>query len=71
MIVLHKFRINENETFSIDPPNKESNQLKDDEVNVVNYAPYDALDRLHSEGFTGTGIKVGIWIREWITTILT
>lgn len=49
-----------NETFSIDPPNEESNQLKADEANVANYTPYDALDRLHAEGFTGKGIKVGI-----------
>ncbi|PGZ93119.1 S8 family serine peptidase [Bacillus sp. AFS029533] len=48
-----------NQTFSIDPP-KENDQLKADESNVANYTPYDALDRLHAEGFTGKGIKVGI-----------
>ncbi|PEL13889.1 S8 family serine peptidase [Bacillus sp. AFS017336] len=48
-----------NQTFSIDPP-KENEQLKADEANVGNYTPYDALDRLHAEGFTGKGIKVGI-----------
>ncbi|PGL71060.1 S8 family serine peptidase [Bacillus sp. AFS055030] len=48
-----------NETFKIDPP-KENDQLKADEANVENYTPYDALDRLHAEGFTGKGIKVGI-----------
>ncbi len=49
-----------NEQFSIDPPAEVSNQLKADEANVGNYAPYDGLDRLHAEGFTGKGIKVGI-----------
>lgn len=49
-----------NETFSIDPPSADSEQLKADEANVANYAPYDGLDRLHAEGFTGKGIKVGI-----------
>ncbi|TDL71130.1 hypothetical protein E2R56_19100 [Rhodococcus qingshengii] len=49
-----------NETFSIDPPAADSEQLKADEANVANYAPYDGLDRLHAEGFTGKGIKVGI-----------
>ncbi|MFB7138838.1 S8 family serine peptidase [Gottfriedia sp. NPDC056225] len=48
-----------NQTFSIDPP-KETDQLKADESNVANYTPYDALDRLHAEGFTGKGIKIGI-----------
>ncbi|KQL38733.1 hypothetical protein AN960_12185 [Bacillus sp. FJAT-25509] len=48
-----------NQTFSIDPP-KENDQLKADEANVGNYTPYDALDRLHAEGFTGKGIKIGI-----------
>ncbi|MEH7513631.1 S8 family serine peptidase, partial [Gottfriedia acidiceleris] len=48
-----------NKTFSIDPP-KENDQLKADEAKVGNYTPYDALDRLHAEGFTGKGIKVGI-----------
>ncbi|MFF3024963.1 S8 family serine peptidase [Gottfriedia sp. NPDC057948] len=48
-----------NQTFTIDPP-KENDQLKADEANVANYTPYDALDRLHAEGFTGKGIKVGI-----------
>ncbi|XZF76716.1 S8 family serine peptidase [Bacillus sp. AL-1R] len=48
-----------NQTFTIDPP-KENEQLKADEANVANYTPYDALDRLHAEGFTGKGIKVGI-----------
>jgi subtilisin family serine protease len=49
-----------NETFSIDPPAEDSNQLKADEAKVRNYSPYDGLDRLHAEGFTGKGIKVGI-----------
>ncbi|MEH7451570.1 S8 family serine peptidase [Gottfriedia acidiceleris] len=48
-----------NKTFTIDPP-KENDQLKADEANVGNYTPYDGLDRLHAEGFTGKGIKVGI-----------
>ncbi|MFF3024418.1 S8 family serine peptidase [Gottfriedia sp. NPDC057948] len=48
-----------NKTFTIDPP-KENDQLKADEANVSNYTPYDGLDRLHAEGFTGKGIKVGI-----------
>lgn len=49
-----------NETFSIDPPAEGNDQLKADEVKAGNYSPYDALDRLHAEGFTGKGIKVGI-----------
>ncbi len=49
-----------NESFSIDPPAADSEQLKADEANVANYAPYDGLDRLHAEGITGKGIKVGI-----------
>lgn len=48
-----------NQTFSIDPP-KDNDQLKANEAKVANYTPYDALDRLHAEGFTGKGIKVGI-----------
>ncbi|MEE6450166.1 S8 family serine peptidase [Gottfriedia acidiceleris] len=48
-----------NQTFSIDPP-KENDQPKADEQSIGNYTPYDALDRLHKEGFTGKGIKVGI-----------
>ncbi len=49
-----------NTTFSIDPPSSDNDQLKKDEANVANYTPYDGLDRLHAEGFTGKGIKVGI-----------
>ncbi|PGM58312.1 S8 family serine peptidase [Bacillus sp. AFS053548] len=49
-----------NTTFSIDPPASDNDQLKKDEANVANYTPYDGLDRLHAEGFTGKGIKVGI-----------
>ncbi|MGG2026009.1 S8 family serine peptidase [Gottfriedia sp. S16(2024)] len=51
-----------NEKFSIDPPakNQENKQLKADEFNVANYSPYDQLDRLHAEGYTGKGIKIGI-----------
>ncbi|MEH7504125.1 S8 family serine peptidase [Neobacillus drentensis] len=49
-----------NESFSIEPPAADSGQLKADEANVANYAPYDGLDRLHAEGITGKGIKVGI-----------
>ncbi|MEE6449820.1 S8 family serine peptidase [Gottfriedia acidiceleris] len=51
-----------NEKFSIDPPKQAENneQLKADEFNVANYSPYDGLDRLHAEGFTGKGIKIGI-----------
>ncbi|MES9684688.1 S8 family serine peptidase, partial [Gottfriedia acidiceleris] len=50
-----------NETFSIDPPSaEEDSQLKVDEAKVGNYTPFDGLDRLHEEGFTGKGIKVGI-----------
>ncbi|WP_088067218.1 S8 family serine peptidase [Gottfriedia luciferensis] len=51
-----------NEKFSIDPPkdsDKNSN-LKADESKVANYTPYDGLDKLHAEGFTGKGIKIGI-----------
>ena len=51
-----------NETFTIDPPAQEDNSesLKADEFNIANYSPYDGLDRLHAEGYTGKGIKVGI-----------
>lgn len=51
-----------NEKFSIDPPKEavENEQLKADEFNVANYSPYDQLDRLHAEGYTGKGIKIGI-----------
>lgn len=49
-----------NESFSIEPPASDNDQLKKDEANVANYTPYDGLDRLHEEGFTGKGIKVGI-----------
>ncbi|PEJ52241.1 hypothetical protein CN692_22060 [Bacillus sp. AFS002410] len=50
-----------NETFSIEPPTaEENNTIKADEAKVGNYTPYDGLDRLHAEGFTGKGIKVGI-----------
>ncbi|WP_129692353.1 S8 family serine peptidase [Gottfriedia acidiceleris] len=49
-----------NEVFSIDPPAAEDVQLKVDEANVPNYAPYNGLERLHAEGFTGKGIKIGI-----------
>ncbi|ODG90170.1 hypothetical protein BED47_12600 [Gottfriedia luciferensis] len=51
-----------NEKFSIDPPKQAENneQLKADEFNVANYSPYDGLDCLHAEGFTGKGIKIGI-----------
>jgi subtilisin family serine protease len=52
-----------NEIFTIDPP-AESNQTdqlkKADEASAANYSPYDALDRLHAEGLTGKGIKIGI-----------
>ncbi|WP_088066592.1 S8 family serine peptidase [Gottfriedia luciferensis] len=50
-----------NEKFTIDPPAElNPEQLKADEANVSNYTPYDAFDRLHKEGYTGKGIKVGI-----------
>jgi len=51
-----------NETFSIEPPVQvEGNdQAKEDQITVANYTPYDGLDRLHAEGFTGKGIKVGV-----------
>jgi subtilisin family serine protease len=49
-----------NEAFSIIPPVEDSNELKADESKVGNYTPYDTLNRLHVEGFTGKGIKVGI-----------
>ncbi|USK34980.1 S8 family serine peptidase [Bacillus sp. F19] len=51
-----------NETFTIDPPvqGKDNDQLKADEFNIANYTPYDGLDRLHAEGYTGKGIKIGI-----------
>lgn len=48
-----------NETFSIDPV-QVNEQQKADEANVPNYEPYEGLDRLHAEGLTGKGIKVGI-----------
>ncbi|MEK4069008.1 S8 family serine peptidase [Peribacillus sp. FSL R5-0717] len=51
-----------NETFTIDPPvqGKDNDQLNADEFNIANYTPYDGLNRLHAEGYTGKGIKVGI-----------
>ncbi|MBO9131004.1 S8 family serine peptidase [Bacillus sp. 165] len=49
-----------NESVSVEPPVADDAQLKADEAKVGNYTPYDGLDRLHSEGFTGKGIKVGI-----------
>lgn len=51
-----------NETFTIDPPvqGKDNDPLKADEFNIANYTPYDGLDRLHAEGYTGKGIKIGI-----------
>ncbi|MGD6830622.1 S8 family serine peptidase [Sutcliffiella halmapala] len=51
-----------NETFTIEPPAQvnESEPKKADEFNIANYTPYDGLDHLHTEGFTGKGIKVGI-----------
>ncbi|GGB63814.1 S8 family serine peptidase [Fictibacillus barbaricus] len=51
-----------NETFTIDPPvqGKDNDPLKADEFNIANYTPYDGLNRLHAEGYTGKGIKVGI-----------
>ncbi|KRF58840.1 hypothetical protein ASG99_27275 [Bacillus sp. Soil768D1] len=51
-----------NETFTIDPPvqGKDKEQLKADEFNIANYTPYDGLNQLHAEGYTGKGIKVGI-----------
>ncbi|MCO0600487.1 S8 family serine peptidase [Peribacillus butanolivorans] len=51
-----------NETFTIDPPvqGKDNDQLKADEFDIANYTPYDGLNRLHAEGYTGKGIKVGI-----------
>ncbi|MEH7356383.1 S8 family serine peptidase [Neobacillus drentensis] len=51
-----------NETFSIQPPVQvEGNdQAKEDQITVANYTPYDGLDRLHAEGFSGKGIKVGV-----------
>ncbi|KON88768.1 hypothetical protein AF332_19500 [Sporosarcina globispora] len=51
-----------NETFTIDPPdqNEVKDQSKGDQISVANYTPYDGLDRLHAEGFTGKGIKVGV-----------
>ncbi|WP_088042215.1 S8 family serine peptidase [Bacillus sp. EAC] len=51
-----------NEKFSIDPPTEaiKNEELKADEFNVANYSPYDQLDRLHAEGYTGKGIKIGI-----------
>ena len=48
------------ETFTIEPPVSDDEQLKADEAKVGSYTPYDALDRLHAEGFTGKGIKIGI-----------
>ena len=51
-----------NETFTIDPPvqGEDNDQSKGDQISVANYTPYDGLDRLHAEGFTGKGIKVGV-----------
>ncbi|MEH7347729.1 S8 family serine peptidase [Gottfriedia acidiceleris] len=51
-----------NQTFTINPPPEDdkSGSLKKDESNIANYSPYDGLDRLHAEGFTGKGIKIGI-----------
>ncbi|USK35192.1 S8 family serine peptidase [Bacillus sp. F19] len=51
-----------NETFSVEPPVQvEGNgQEKGDQITVANYTPYDGLDRLHAEGITGKGIKVGV-----------
>ncbi len=51
-----------NETVTTDPPVQEENSkpLKADEFNIANYTPYDGLDRLHAEGYTGKGIKIGI-----------
>ncbi len=51
-----------NETFTIDPPvqGKDNDPLKADEFNIANYTPYDGLNRLHAEGYTGKGIKIGI-----------
>ncbi|MGG0175691.1 S8 family serine peptidase [Gottfriedia acidiceleris] len=51
-----------NEKFSIDPPKEsdKNSELKADESKVANYSPYDGLDKLHAEGYTGKGIKVGI-----------
>ncbi len=51
-----------NEKFTIDPPivNQENEQLNANEFNVANYSPYDSLDRLHAEGYTGKGVKIGI-----------
>ncbi|PGS48345.1 S8 family serine peptidase [Bacillus sp. AFS041924] len=50
------------EQFKIDPPNQKeiTDQFKADEFNIANYSPYDGLDRLHEEGLTGKGIKIGI-----------
>lgn len=50
-----------NEAFSINPPLAgDESQSSGNETNVANYTPYDGLDRLHAEGYTGKGIKVGI-----------
>ena len=51
-----------NEKFTIDPPKEsiKNEELKADEFNVANYSPYDQLDHLHAEGYTGKGIKIGI-----------
>ncbi|QED46896.1 S8 family serine peptidase [Cytobacillus dafuensis] len=49
-----------NETFTIDPPDQDEVNDQSDQISVTNYTPYDGLDRLHAEGFTGKGIKVGV-----------
>ncbi|WP_088044490.1 S8 family serine peptidase [Bacillus sp. EAC] len=51
-----------NEQFKIDPPDQKeiTDQFKADEFNIANYSPYDGLDRIHEEGLTGKGIKIGI-----------
>lgn len=50
-----------NEKFTIEPPVQEdSSKLNSAEFNMANYTPYDGLERLHAEGLTGKGIKVGV-----------
>jgi len=55
-------RVWSNAKFSIDLPDQvdKIDPLKADELKVANYSPYDGLDCLHAEGFTGKGIKIGI-----------
>lgn len=51
-----------NETFKLDLPDQEqiTEQYNSDQFNSTNYSTFDGVDRLHEEGLTGKGIKIGI-----------